>query len=212
MFLMLGLYLFSLKHSSEYGLGKLANSLTLGCDCVGEIKYFDGVMTTLSGTPHVIKNAVCLHEEDDSILSKHSDWRLNEVYIKRNRKLIISFIATVGNYEYGFYWNLGLEGSINLQVKHTGIINLCGTKRGEKTNKYGTVLYDGLVAHIHQHIYSVRMDMCVDGIKNSIAEMNVQTEKRNLNPFGNAFYATETVLKTESDAKRDIVPSRFWKM
>ena len=25
----------------EYGIGMLANSLELGCDCLGEIRYFD---------------------------------------------------------------------------------------------------------------------------------------------------------------------------
>jgi len=169
-------------------------------------------MTTLDGSPHIIKNAICLHEEDDSILLKHTDWRLNEVYIKRARKLIISFIATVGNYEYGFYWNLHLDGTINLEVKHTGIINLSGLKKNEKKNKYGTILYDRLVAHIHQHIYSVRMDMCVDGLKNSISEMNIHTEIKSKNPLGNAFYAKETILKTEKEAKRDLAQSRFWKM
>lgn len=27
---------------SEYGLGMLSNSLQLGCDCLGEIRYFNG--------------------------------------------------------------------------------------------------------------------------------------------------------------------------
>ena len=35
----------------DYGLGASANSLELGCDCLGAIKYFDGVMTTGSGAP-----------------------------------------------------------------------------------------------------------------------------------------------------------------
>ena len=29
----------------EYGIGALANSLELGCDCLGEIRYFDGVLS-----------------------------------------------------------------------------------------------------------------------------------------------------------------------
>lgn len=33
----------------DYGLGASANSLELGCDCLGAIQYFDGVMTAGSG-------------------------------------------------------------------------------------------------------------------------------------------------------------------
>ena len=33
----------------DYGLGACANSLELGCDCLGAIQYFDGVVTTGAG-------------------------------------------------------------------------------------------------------------------------------------------------------------------
>lgn len=44
------------------------NSLTLGCDCLGTIHYFDAHLCTSRGAPLVIRNAVCLHEEDHGIL------------------------------------------------------------------------------------------------------------------------------------------------
>ena len=48
----------------EYGIGPYTNSLELGCDCLGEIRYLDAVMHDSRGTPQVIRNAICLHEED----------------------------------------------------------------------------------------------------------------------------------------------------
>ncbi len=62
----------------EYGMGCCTNSLALGCDCLGHIKYFDGNMCTSRGELLVIKNAICLHEEDASILWKHTDRRFND--------------------------------------------------------------------------------------------------------------------------------------
>jgi primary-amine oxidase len=59
----------------EYGLGKLANSLELGCDCLGLIHYFDIPMVEDEGTVTVMKNAVCMHEEDYGVLWKHFDFR-----------------------------------------------------------------------------------------------------------------------------------------
>jgi primary-amine oxidase len=87
----------------EYGIGMLANSLQLGCDCLGVIHYFDGVVNQIDGTARVIPNAICMHEEDTGILWKHTDFRTEEVDVRRGRRLVISFIANVGNYEYGFY-------------------------------------------------------------------------------------------------------------
>jgi primary-amine oxidase len=48
----------------EYGIGVLANSLTLGCDCLGALHYFDAVVNRIDGTAQTIPNAICLHEED----------------------------------------------------------------------------------------------------------------------------------------------------
>ena len=35
----------------EYGMGLLANSLELGCDCLGEIYYFDACLNDNDGHP-----------------------------------------------------------------------------------------------------------------------------------------------------------------
>ncbi len=45
-----------------------------------------------------------MHEEDFGILWKHSDNRIEETDTRRSRRLVVSFVATVGNYEYGFFW------------------------------------------------------------------------------------------------------------
>ena len=34
----------------DYGLGNCANSLELGCDCLGHIRYFDGMLCDSAGT------------------------------------------------------------------------------------------------------------------------------------------------------------------
>ena len=45
----------------DYGLGYCADSLELGCDCLGHIKYFDAVLCDSKGTPYVTKKAICMH-------------------------------------------------------------------------------------------------------------------------------------------------------
>jgi primary-amine oxidase len=58
----------------DYGLGYCADSLELGCDCLGHIKYFDAVLCDSKGTPYVTKKAICMHEEDMGVLWKHVEY------------------------------------------------------------------------------------------------------------------------------------------
>ena len=73
---------------------------------------------TTARAAQTIANAICLHEEDAGILWKHLDWRTGA---RRSaaRGLVISSIATVGNYEYGLYWYLTLDGAIAFEAKLT---------------------------------------------------------------------------------------------
>src|SRR5215208_373250 len=109
--------------AGEWGLGRMANSLTLGCDCLGEVRYLDVTFGNERGEPYTIENAICMHEEDYSILWKHVDLRSGTTEVRRQRRLVISSIATVGNYEYGFYWYFYLDGSMQLEVKLTGVMS-----------------------------------------------------------------------------------------
>ena len=198
--------------AGEYGIGTLANSLTLGCDCLGEIHYFDAVMNDGRGGVVTIPNAVCLHEEDYGILWKHSDWRTGQTEVRRSRRLVVSSISTVGNYEYGFFWYFYQDGTIQLEVKLTGIVNTAAVPVGE-TPKYGTLVAPQLNAHIHQHFFNFRLDMSVDGEDNSVYEVNTVSEPIGPdNPQGNAFFAQTTLFKTELEAQRVIDPmsGRYW--
>ncbi|KRE26860.1 tyramine oxidase [Mycobacterium sp. Soil538] len=198
--------------AGEYNIGALANSLALGCDCLGEIQYFDGVVSDSHGNPFTIKNAVCMHEEDDSIMWKHYDYRKDTAEVRRSRKLVISFIATVANYEYGFYWHLYLDGTIEFLVKATGILSTAGQVPGTKSLYGQTLNNDGLYAPIHQHIFNVRLDFELDGPCNAAYE--VDTVIPESNPTNSCFYTVDRLLEREQDAVRraDATKYRFWKI
>ncbi|MEP7244033.1 MAG: primary-amine oxidase [Gammaproteobacteria bacterium] len=186
----------------EYGIGVNTNSLTLGCDCLGEIHYFDYDFVNTAGDIESIPNAICMHEEDDSILWKHTELRTNKVEVRRSRKLVISFIATVGNYEYGFYWHLRQDGSIELEIKAIGLMQTAATAAGG-TTKYGTFVEENCYAPIHQHFFSARLDMNLDGPQNQVVEVETKADPMGPeNPHGSAFYTQSTVFKTELEARR----------
>ncbi|EKM98905.1 MULTISPECIES: primary-amine oxidase [unclassified Acidocella] len=198
----------------EYGLGKLTNSLKLGCDCLGYIAYLDAALNTMEGGIFEIEKAICIHEEDNGILWKHWDFRTERTEVRRGRKLVISSICTVGNYEYAFYWYFDQAGEIEFEMKATGIINTSACLPGQPT-KYGVEVAPGLQGHIHQHAFCARLEMAVDGPGNSIVECNTYAEEDEArNPYGNAFYQQDTMLKTELEACRKANPAtqRYWKV
>nr|GLL36161.1 hypothetical protein DM860_011308 [Ipomoea trifida] len=207
--------------AGEDGLGKNANSLKRGCDCLGFIKYFDAHFTNFTGGVETIENCVCLHEEDHGILWKHQDWRTGLSEVRRSRRLTASFICTVANYEYAFYWHfyqawMFSDGKIEAEVKLTGILSLGALQPGE-SRKYGTMIAPGLYAPVHQHFFVARMNMAVDSkpgeAHNQVVEVNVRIEEAgNENVHNNAFYPQETLLRSELQAMRDCDPfsARHW--
>ena len=161
----------------EYGVGRLVNSLELGCDCLGAIQYLDATLNGRDGEVETIKNAICIHEEDMGVAWKHYDFRLERTETRRARKLVISTIATVGNYEYGYYWYLMMDGTIEFEMKATGIINTAACMPGAPGD-YGVEVAPGVLGQIHQHTFCARLDMAVDGDLNSVVECNTHADRR----------------------------------
>jgi primary-amine oxidase len=200
--------------AGEYGLGMCANSLELGCDCLGLIRYFDGHLCTSRGEPLTIKNAICMHEEDFGILWKHTDRRLNTPEVRRSRRLVVSSIATVENYEYGFFWYLYQDGNIQFEVKLTGALSLGALQPGKKS-PYGALVAPQLYAPNHQHFFNVRLDFDIDGVANSVYQVDVMPdEPGDANPFANAFKARATLLETEKQARAHLKleTARTWRI
>jgi primary-amine oxidase len=200
--------------AGEYGLGMCANSLELGCDCLGHIHYLDGHLCNSRGEPLTIKNAVCMHEEDYGILWKHTDRRLNTPEVRRSRRLVVSSIATVENYEYGFFWYLYQDGNIQFEIKLTGVLSLGAVQPGEKS-KYGAMIAPQLYAPNHQHFFNVRLDLDLDGTANTIYQHDVVADAPGPNnPFNNAFHVQATRLEREKQARANlnVETARTWKI
>ncbi len=200
--------------AGDWGLGRMANSLARDCDCLGEIHYFDAVSADERGEPTTLANAICLHEEDYGILWKHQDLHGGRTEVRRSRRLVVSSIATVGNYEYGFYWYFYLDGSLQHEVKLTGVMSTQALAPGERS-PYAPMIAPGLAAPVHQHLFCARLDFDVDGPVNEVYEVDIEPSPAgDANPWGNAFSPRASRLETEQQAKRttDVAASRSWKI
>ncbi|KAH0544410.1 hypothetical protein FGG08_001436 [Glutinoglossum americanum] len=209
------------KHAfdlGEYGGGYMTNSLGLGCDCKGAVHYLDAAFVNKSGASTTIKNAICIHEEDAGVLFKHTDFRDGSVIVTRGRKLIISHVFTAANYEYCVYWIFHQDGTIQLEIKLTGILNTYAMYPGEDTHGWGTEVYPGVNAHNHQHLFCLRVDPNIDGPQNTVFQVDATRGPGEVgsveNFHGNAFYAKRTKysMVKEGISDYDGSTSRTWEM
>ena len=197
----------------EWGLGYMTTSLELGCDCLGEIRYLDVVLSDAEGEPYTIKNAVCIHEEDDAVLWKHVD-DIAGAEVRRSRRLVLSFHATVANYEYLVYWRFYQDGNIECEVRATGIMVTTSFAEGEQP-PYGALVDERTYAPYHQHFLVARLDLDVDGEGNTV----YMSESEALpvdegNPYGLALVQRNVPLRTEEEGKQDYdwQTQRSWKV
>ncbi|GAB19497.1 putative copper-containing amine oxidase [Gordonia effusa NBRC 100432] len=196
----------------EWGIGFMTTSLELGCDCLGEIRYLDATLHDSKGEPYEIRNAICIHEEDNAVLWKHVDHDESEV--RRMRRLTVSFHVTVANYEYLAYWRFYQDGNIECEVRATGIMVVSHFPEGAE-HPHGTLVDQRTYAPFHQHFLVARMDLDVDGTENTVYA--TETEMVSMgpdNPYGLSLRQVNTPLHTEAEGKQDMnfATQRAWKV
>ena len=199
--------------AGEYGLGMCTNSLELGCDCLGEIRYFDGILAAPDGEPYTIKNAICLHEEDHGILWKHVD---------RDTGTRSSALPAAGAFEHRHRGQLRIRFLLVLLPGRCDRIRnqvdghpLGWRDRRGRNAEVWHVVSPGVYAPIHQHFFSLRLDFGLDDGGNSVYEVNTVAEPlSDENAFGNAFFAESTLLSRESEARRRVnqETARYWRI
>lgn len=196
----------------DAGAGVTANSLNLGCDCLGVIKYFDGVLADHEGSPYVSSRVVCMHEQDDLIAWKHTIPNGRAIGA-RSRVLILQTISTLANYEYIFLWTFDQAGGIGLEIRATGIMSTQPVGVNETTPyDYGTIVHPGVAAPIHQHIFCMRIDPAIDGFGNEVIQSDAvaMPYDEEINPYGVGFKAEKTRLTTAGAYDSDVNKGRVW--
>ncbi|MCJ1398722.1 hypothetical protein MMC11_001923 [Xylographa trunciseda] len=179
----------------DAGAGVMANNLKLGCDCLGSIHYLNGVLSNPQGEPFSMENVICVHEQDNGIGWKHTNYRTGRAAVVRNRELVVQSIITVANYEYILAFIFNQAGMIEYEVRATGIISTQPIDEGVEV-PWGTIVHPGVLATHHQHIFSLRVDPMIDGHNNRLVVDEVHPMPRNdFNPHGVGYTVEETVVE-----------------
>ncbi|KJZ75220.1 hypothetical protein HIM_05414 [Hirsutella minnesotensis 3608] len=173
------------------GVGRAANNLELGCDCLGAIHYVDSWLVSPDGTPSRARNVVCLHEQDAGVLWKHTDFRTGRAVAVRSREFVVQFICTLANYEYILAFKLDLAGGITLETRATGILSVVSIDEGKRSD-YGNIVAPGVLAQNHQHIFAARIDPAIDSYRDGQTRVVVEESRSvkmdpNTNPYGNLY-------------------------
>lgn len=187
-------------------------------DAPENAKLLPVVSNSRDGRPRMLPNSIAIYEKDGGILWRHGGDS------RRARDLVVSSIHQAGNYDYVFSWIFHQDGSLEMQVDLTGFMETKIVDRdkdpdsvhaGAGKEVFGLLVAPKIEATNHQHFFSFRLDLDVDGpVKNQIYEMNVESADPKQFKQPNGMAMKETLLRTESAAMRDVnMPShRCWKI
>jgi primary-amine oxidase len=205
----------------EYGVGRLANTLRAGLDVPENAAFLDATFADDFGKAYVQEKAIAIYERDIGILWKHFDFDTGHDETRRERELVIQYVATIGNYDYGIQWIFTQSAAIQVQAELTGIMLPKGVaetrssgKSGVGPERFGRMVHQNVVAPNHQHFFNFRIDLDVDGSKNSFAILDNRPLAGPENAYHNAFSLEETRPETEKAARShmNMETHRFWRV
>ncbi|MBS1912820.1 MAG: primary-amine oxidase [Bacteroidetes bacterium] len=204
----------------EYGVGRLSSPLEANIDAPANATLLDAVFADDSGKAYTLPRVVGIYERDGGILWKHFDTYSGANESRRARELVLFFVASIGNYDYSISWIFHQDGGLEVDAGLTGIMLPKGVSETAShdhstTGSFGHLVSPNIVAPHHQHYFCFRLDMDVDGVNNSVAEVDSKPlPQGKANPTGSSFAMEETFLPTERTAARrlDVESSRAWKV
>jgi primary-amine oxidase len=137
--------------------------------------------------------------------------------------LVLTSYSTIDNYDYAFNWIFGQDGTIEVEVMLTGMMNIRNVKEQREDERahlghphLGHLVAPGVNAPNHQHFFSFRLDFDIDRPgNNTVLELNTESVPVGEgNQKGEAFSMTARPLRTEQEARRmlNLDSSRKWKV
>ena len=167
------------------GSGGIIKPLLAGVDCPSYATFFSGTFAHDNGTPYVRPQLACIFERVSGDPAwRHWDEDTYAISGRPTRELVVRTIATVGNYDYLFDWRFEQDASIVVGVGATGILEvkavtdqradgklspaMAGADTDGKQVQFGQLVAPGTSAVDHDHFFSYRLDLDVDGVNNTM--------------------------------------------
>ncbi len=204
------------------GVGTIKPLLS-GVDCPNYAKFFSATFfNPRDGGPSIRPQMACLFERTSGDPSwRHADE--NGISGRPGRELVLRTIATVGNYDYILDWRFEQDGTIKVGVGATGILevkpvhdqtaagplspDMSAKDANGKQLEFGQLVAPGVDAVDHDHFFSYRLDLDVDGTKNSFMSDKLvlyALPKENPSPRRVIWAMRPEMVMTEGDSPQDI--------
>jgi primary-amine oxidase len=200
--------------------GGVLKLLREGIDCPSNASFFDALATNEHGVPILRPRQSCLFEST----AGNAAWRhfeKEDVFGRPSRTLVLRTAATIGNYDYVIDWRFEQDGSIRVAVGATGIIEtkgvtaknassdgahaIDGDKQRALPDEYGHFVAENTVGVNHDHFFSFRLDLDVDGQNNTFMADRLKMRQLPPGSFRKTIWVAEPFMAhTEHDAMMDI--------
>lgn len=173
----------------EYGFGSSSTALK-GADCPDYADVMDVVLPNAAGMPVVHERRICLFEQSPALpIWRHMNPVLAETRGDTHEsrpavELVVRMVSTIGNYDYVQDYIFTLDGRITVRLTATGIDAVkavAAQKASDPTaaadTAYGPLIAPGLAGINHDHFFSYRVDLDVDGRANSFERYRLVAQR-----------------------------------
>jgi primary-amine oxidase len=199
--------------AGEYGFGLFATQLTPGVDCPRHATFHDYAIGLDDAAPQPFPGALCLFERP----TMNPAWRHFEGVDgsfggRPARELVVRMIAAIGNYDYVFDYIFMPTGAVTVSIASTGL-DITKAVRSASMNdataaadtRYGNLIAPNRVGVFHDHFFSLRFDLDVDGPVNNFVRDRIVTETLpEDHPRRSLWTVDSQRVSSESDAQLDI--------
>lgn len=217
-----GWYFRTYLDAGEYGVGKLAVSLVPGVDCPPNAVFFDATFADDWGSPYVTERASCLFERyAGGIAWRHSEGETGTTETRRRTDLVLRSISAIGNYDYVFDWVFRQDGTIRVGVGATGVEQVKAVPSrtieddaDRSETAFGRMVAEHTVAVNHDHFFSFRLDVDVDGRENTFVTDRLVTARPEEGPRRSLWVLRTDTAAVESDAQLriDLERPALWRV
>jgi len=211
-----GWYYLTYVDLGDYAGLELVSSLEPGLDCPAHAFMFDMVVADEHGIPRPRPRAACLFERAaGDIAWRHDSQERGVVESRARRDLVLRTILVAGNYDYVTDWVFRQDGVIEVETGATGVVAFKSAARRSfmadeqghrlaegRDDPYGRYIAEHAVAVNHDHYFSYRLDLDVDGVVNSMVIDTLKTQRlEEPNPRRSIWTVESSTARVEHDAR-----------
>jgi len=194
----------------DYGLGNMHSPLIPGVDCPPDATYLTPVMANAGGGADSLDKRICLFERSTGDATwRHFDFISEALDGRANVELVARFIAAVGNYDYLFDWVLDNKGRVTYRIGASGLDAVKGVEAGSladetagRDTEFGPLIAPKLAGINHDHFFSLRFDLDVDGPSNRFVRDRLVAQRQSAGSKRRSIWKpVREVSKTDSESK-----------